>query len=102
MLEMVTEFTETPEPKKTERLLKKERTKPSALHGAQPDVTDEALHFGSSQMVPGTAFGLEQGNKRPTDLSKQVAVSKRWQEADNGTSLRASGVFVFFHRYSRS
>ena len=78
VLEMVTEFAETPEPRKLERVLKKEENESKRATMAQPDIKDEMLDFGSSQFVPGTAFALEADGGRPRDMSKHVPVGKRW------------------------
>jgi RHS repeat-associated protein len=80
VLEMVTEFTETPEPTKTERILKREENASKRATMRTPDFSDEFLDFGSIQMTPGTAFALEPGHKRPDDSSQHLPVGKRWQK----------------------
>ncbi len=87
MMEMATEFTDTPEPKKTEHVLKKERdtAKRSALR--TPDITDESLDFGSIQMIPGSAFDSKKGPWKPLDQDKQIAVGKHWSKDGNRNFL---------------
>ena len=87
MLEMVTEFAETPEPQKSEFVLKREENAGQRAAMSQPDVTDELLDFGSSQIVPGTAFPIETGGKKPTDPSKHVPVAKTWKKYGNRNIL---------------
>src|SRR5207244_13211688 len=72
------EFTQTPKPNKTVTWIKEEENPAKLAALFAPDIVDEFLDFGPSQMVPGFAFALEAGDKRPEETFKQFPVGKRW------------------------
>lgn len=81
-LEVMSEFTQAPVPRKSPRFLRQELDLRKRALMVEPDIVDEGLDFGAMHMPEGLAFALA-GDAWRMDASSAIPVAKRWQVTDD-------------------
>jgi hypothetical protein len=76
-IEVATEFLESPEPRISEMFSKPENDQTKRAQMAVPDLVDEFIDWGETQLWPGKAFTVG------ANEHKRIPVFKKWHSIDN-------------------
>jgi hypothetical protein len=87
LVEIWTEFFDTPEPVVERRLVLDEQDSARRAAMVEPDIHDETLAFGSYQMVLGKVFWLADERNERVSETPLIAVAKRWIKVDGRSIL---------------
>jgi hypothetical protein len=93
-LEVLTEFYESPVPRKISRLLAAVQDEKQRAAIAEPDWEDETLDFGSFVIGDGTAFRISDRGPVLPGTPGSIIVGKRWLEQGNRRVLSESVEFA--------
>ncbi|GEM_PF-895817 len=93
LVEIWTEFFDTPEPEIERHLVVKEEDAARRATMREPDIYDETLAFGGWQMVPGKVFWLADDRNENAPETPLIAVAKRWVKSGGRSILIESVPF---------